>query len=254
VRTARATLPCDALVINADFAHAMKHLVPNHLRRRWNDARIERARYSCSTFMLYLGLEGNIDALPHHTIFLSSDYAQNMQEIEDGRVLTDSPSFYVQNAGVTDRSLAPFGCSTLYVLVPVPHRSPHIDWAEMPGYRARVLRQLAKLGVGDIERRIRVERVMTPRDWEQELAIHRGATFSLSHSLGQLLHRRPHNRFDDLDGVYLVGGGTHPGSGLPVIFQSALISTELLQRDLGLCPRAPPIERSPVEPVLAEAK
>jgi phytoene desaturase len=49
-----------------------------------------------------------------------------------------------------------------------------------------------------------------------------------------MLHRRPRNRFDELGGVYLVGGGTHPGSGLPVIYESARITSRLLLGDLGL--------------------
>ena len=67
-----------------------------------------------------------------------------------------------------------------------------------------------------------------------ELSIHRGATFNLAHSLDQMLCFRPRNRFEDLDGVYLVGGGTHPGSGLPVIFESARITSRLMADDLGL--------------------
>jgi phytoene desaturase len=48
-----------------------------------------------------------------------------------------------------------------------------------------------------------------------------------------MLHRRPNNRFEDLGGVYLVGGGTHPGSGLPVIYESARITSRLIAGDLG---------------------
>ena len=237
VRTGARTYEADAVVMNADFAQAMTTLVPNSVRRRWNDRRIERARYSCSTFMMYLGLEGQLDQLPHHTIYLASDYARNIAEIEAGKLLSENPSLYVQNASVTDPTLAPRGDSTLYVLVPVPHRSDHIPWNDIAAYRSRVLRQLAKLGLPDIEGRIRSERIVTPHDWETEQNIYRGATFSLRHSMNQMLHRRPHNRFEDLAGMYLVGGGTHPGSGLPVIFQSARISTDLIEQDLALQPR-----------------
>ena len=89
------------------------------------------------------------------------------------------------------------------------------------------------IGIEGVEKRIRTERIVTPADWDEGLEIHRGATFNLAHNLGQMLHLRPRNRFEDLEGVYLVGGGTHPGSGLPVIFQSARITAELLARDLG---------------------
>lgn len=73
---------------------------------------------------------------------------------------------------------------------------------------------------------------MTPDGWAQDLNIFRGATFNLAHSLDQMLHLRPRNCFEDVDGVYLVGGGTHPGSGLPVIFESARITSKLLLEDL----------------------
>ena len=76
--------------------------------------------------------------------------------------------------------------------------------------------------------------MITPADWDSRYEIYRGATFNLAHSLDQMLHLRPHNRFEDLEGVYLVGGGTHPGSGLPVIFESARISSKLLLEDLGM--------------------
>jgi phytoene desaturase len=237
VRIKNGVERASSIVINADFARAMSRLVPDRLRRRWTDRKIARKKFSCSTFMMYLGIEGRFD-LPHHNIYIAKDYARNLQEIEDRHVLSDDPSFYVQNAGVTDRSLAPHGMSTLYVLAPVTHQHPNVDWKrERDRFRALLLRQIAKAGFTDVERRIRFERVVTPADWDARYEIHRGATFNLAHSLDQMLHLRPRNRFEDLEGVYLVGGGTHPGSGLPVIFESARISSQLLLNDLDLAPK-----------------
>jgi phytoene desaturase len=225
----------DAIIINADFARAMTRLVPNHLRKRWTDRSIDKKRFSCSTFMLYLGIEGRYDHLCHHTIHLARDYTRNLEDIETRHVLSDDPSFYVQNACVTDPSLAPSGSSTLYVLVPVTHQHPNVDWkTEAPRFRQLALRQLEKIGVHDVERRIRFERMVTPADWDQKYEIHIGSTFNLAHNLRQMLHFRPRNRFEDLEGVYLVGGGTHPGSGLPVIFESARITSKLLGQELGV--------------------
>ncbi len=255
-RTDAGVYRSDALLINADFARAMSRLVPDRLRRRWTDARIARKKFSCSTFMLYLGIDGRYDHVPHHSIYISRDYERNLDEIENRHVLSADPSFYVQNAGVTDPSLAPRNKSTLYVLVPVTHQHPNVDWRREAGrFRERVLSRLPEIGIEDVERRIRYERMVTPADWDEGFEIHRGATFNLAHNLGQMLHLRPRNRFEDLDGVYLVGGGTHPGSGLPVIFQSALITSRLMLEDLGVrsLPRAlrpPPIAE---ESELAEA-
>jgi phytoene desaturase len=232
VRTSTGIYEADVLVINADFARAMTRLVPNRLRRNWTDKKIAKKRFSCSTFMMYLGIEGRYDHLSHHTIYMAKDYERNLDEIENRFVLSDDPSFYVQNACATDPSMAPAGKSTLYVLVPVPHQNAQIDWTqERSRFRALALRQLAKVGIEDVERRICSEHIVTPAEWDQRYEIHKGATFSLAHNLGQMLHLRPRNRFEDLESVYLVGGGTHPGSGLPVIFESARITAKLILAD-----------------------
>ncbi len=233
-RTAAGEIRADAVVVNTDFGHAMTNLVPNRLRRRWTDQTIASKRFSCSTFMLYLGIEGCCDQLQHHNIYISKNYRQNLDEIENQHVLTQDPSFYVENPARSDDTMAPPGCCALYVLVPVSHQHPNVDWRqERDRYRQVALRQLAKLGLEDIERRIRFERIVTPADWENKVGIYRGATFNLAHNLGQMLHLRPQNRFEEFDRMYLVGGGTHPGSGLPVIFESARISARLLLEDLN---------------------
>ncbi|MDG2220792.1 MAG: phytoene desaturase family protein [Rubripirellula sp.] len=225
----------DAFVVNADFADWMTNLIPNRVRKKWSDEKLEQKRYSCSTYMLYLGIEGVYEDVPHHNIHISESYEQNLREIEQDHVLSKDPSVYVQNASVTDDSLAPPGHSAVYVLVPVTHQHPNVDWkAEAAGFRELTLDRLAAVGMPDIRDRIRAEHCITPDDWNRDYAIYRGATFNLAHNLGQMLHKRPRNRFDELDSVYLVGGGTHPGSGLPVIYESSRITSRLLLNDIGV--------------------
>jgi phytoene desaturase len=235
VTTQRAEYKADATVVNADFARSMTRLVPDRLRRRWNDRRIAAKRFSCSTFMLYLGIDGIYDEVPHHTIYLSENYRDNLADIESRHVLSRDPSMYVQNACVTDPSLAPAGMSTIYMLIPVTHRHPNVDWTRAAaGFREVALDQIERIGITGIRKRIRYEKMITPDDWQDGYEIYRGATFNLSHDLTQMLHLRPHNRFEDIERMYLVGGGTHPGSGLPVIYSSARITSELLLDDLGV--------------------
>ncbi|WP_245824891.1 phytoene desaturase family protein [Neoasaia chiangmaiensis] len=236
VVTDRGMEPADAVVMNADFARAMTKLTPDSARKRWTDRNLARKKYSCSTFMMYLGLEGPPPDRGHHTIFLSSDYDRNFADIEAGRILSDRASLYVQNACVTDPTQAPPGHSTLYVLMPVGNlREGGLAWNDATRDAARriALARLKDAGFGDVESRIRFEKIVTPADWESDFDVHRGAVFNLAHNLGQMLHYRPHNRFEDIPGVYLVGGGTHPGSGLPVIFEGARISSDLLIDDLS---------------------
>lgn len=232
-RTSRGEYKADAVVVNADFGQAMTQLVPAKLRKKWTDQAVADKKYSCSTYMLYLGIEGQYEHLAHHNIYIAADYRKNLDDIENSHRLSEEPSFYLQNAGITDSSLAPPGHSTLYVLLPVSHQHPNIDWGRLrQEYRSVAMKQLAKIGLDDLESRIRFERVITPADWERSMGIYRGATFNLAHNLGQMLHLRPRNRFEEFDRLYLVGGGTHPGSGLPVIFESARISSRLLLEDV----------------------
>jgi phytoene desaturase len=234
VRTAQGEQRADAVVLNADFADAITKLVPDKLRRRWSNAKVAKKDFSCSTFMLYLGVEGKFDHLAHHNIYVAKDYRRNLNEIERQHVLSEDPSFYVANPARTDATMAPPGHSALYILLPVTHQHPNVDWnAERARYRGVALRQIAKLGITGLEKRIRFERVVTPADWESKADVYRGATFNLAHSFKQMLHLRPQNRFEEFDRMYLVGGGTHPGSGLPVIFESARISSRLLLEDLN---------------------
>src|ERR1700712_5557613 len=248
VKTARHSLPADAVVGNADFAGAMRRMVPNHLRKRWTDEKLAKKDYSCSTFMMYLGIDGRYDDVSHHTIYLAENYRENLKDIEELHRLSDNPSFYVQNASVTDSTLAPEGQSTLYVLIPITHDTGGVDWEkETPRFRELAFEQMERIGIRNIRARIRTEKIMTPVEWASEFDLYKGVTFSMAHSLKQMLHLRPHNRFEDVDQMYLVGGGTHPGSGLPVIFESARITSRLVAEDLDL-----PVDWStelPVDPV-----
>ena len=237
VRTSQGEFFADKVVMNADFANGMTQLFPDKVRKKWSDKKLDKKKYSCSTFMLYLGIDKIYEDLPHHQIYASSNYEQNLEDIEKNHKLTwDDPSVYVQNACVVDPSLAPEGCSTVYALVPVSHVHENIDWdKEKDAYRDRVLEQIeSKLGFENLRDHIVTEMVITPEDWGDHC--YRGAVFNLAHGLDQMLWRRPKNQFDEINNLYLVGGGTHPGSGLPVIYESARISSKLLLDSLGIIP------------------
>jgi phytoene desaturase len=228
----------DHVVVNADAAWALKNLVPDAMRpRALKDATLDSRRYSCSTFMMYLGMEGAVD-LPHHTIYTSRSYVENLKDIAERGTLSNDPSTYVCNPSRIDPTLAPAGHSALYVLVPTPNDKPGdctVDWHWAKGeLRERTLCQLEQVfGLKDIRRRIRAERLVTPADWKSE-RIANGATFNLAHNIGQMLHRRPHHRLQGFDNLWMVGGGTHPGSGLPVIFLSSEITTRLICAEEGI--------------------
>jgi phytoene desaturase len=222
----------DYVVVNADFGHALHRLFPRRALRKWTPEKLERKNFSCSTFMLYLGVDKVYENIHHHNILFAPDYRHNVDEITRHMVISEDPSIYIQNASVTDTTLAPEGHSAIYILVPIANNRSGIDWArEAARYRDKVL-DLAETrgGLTDLRKHIVAERMITPQDWEEEWSVYRGAVFNLGHNLTQMLSFRPHNHFDDVDGCYLVGGGTHPGSGLPTIYESGRISAGLIQK------------------------
>jgi phytoene desaturase len=229
------TVNADEVIINADFAHAMSRLVPAKVLKKYAPKKLSKKQYSCSTFMIYLGVEGKIP-LDHHTIFFAKDYRSNLDDISNRKVLSNDISFYIQNASLTDPSLAPEGKSALYILVPAPNQSGSVDWvAEKESFKNHVLNLVVeRTGIKDLRGRIVEERVITPLDWEDEGLIYQGATFNLAHTFSQLLYLRPRNKFEELDHCYLVGGGTHPGSGLPTIYESARISSNMICKAHGV--------------------
>ena len=233
VRTNDVDYMADKVIMNADFAHAMTTMIPNQKRKKWSDRKLQKKSYSCSTFMLYLGVDKLYDE-PHHQIYASADYENSLKDIDNHKIPWNDPSIYVQNACITDPSMAPDGQSTLYVLVPVPNTDPSIVWDDVKEeYAELILDQMAHLGFTNLREHLVSKTIVTPDDWGAS-SIYRGAVFNLAHGLDQMLWRRPQNRFEELNGLYLVGGGTHPGSGLPTIFESARISSKLVIADLGV--------------------
>ena len=236
VKTNNGEYRAKKVVLNADFAHAMTTLVPNNKRKRWSDKKLESKGYSCSTFMLYLGIDKQYDQ-PHHQIYASQKYEENLKDITNHKITWEDPSLYVQNACVTDSTLAPPGQSTLYVLVPVPNTDDSIIWDDIKDEYSEVVLDMMenKLGFENVRDSIVSQTIVTPDDWDSS-DIYRGAVFNLAHSLDQMLWRRPQNRFEEFNNLFLVGGGTHPGSGLPTIFESGRITSKLILSDLGIEP------------------
>ncbi len=220
-------LECDDAVVNADYAHAMTSLMNGRSR---SPERMGRKKFSCSTFMLYLGLDTIYRDEPHHHILFADDYERNVREIQGERELSDDMSIYVRNSSVTDPLVAPEGHSGLYVLVPTINTRHVTDWDPLrQEYRDKVLERIERrTGMKDLRAHIVEERIIDPGGWRDGLDVFMGATFNLAHTLDQMLYLRPHNRMQGFENLYLVGGGTHPGSGLPTIYESGRISSNLL--------------------------
>ncbi len=223
------SLQADIVVSNADSAWTYKNLLPSIVRKRWTDRRIDRARYSMSLFVWYFGTRRRYDDVAHHTILLGPRYRGLLDDIFERKVLAEDFSLYLHRPTATDHSLAPSGCDAFYVLSPVPHLQSGVDWSsQAEPYRRRIERALSETVLPNLEREVVTSRLLTPQDFQDRLSSHRGAAFGLEPILTQSAWFRPHNRSEEVERLFLVGAGTHPGAGLPGVLSSARVLDDIV--------------------------
>jgi phytoene desaturase len=217
-------IDADIVVSNADSAFLYSRLLPAKYRRRWTDKKLERLRYSMSLFVWYFGTKRKYEDVAHHTILLGPRYQGLLDDIFERKVLADDFSLYLHRPTATDPSLAPDGCDTFYVLSPVPHLDSDTDWnVERERYRAKICKYLSDTIMPGLEDQLAASHILDPIGFRDELLAHKGAAFGVEPVLQQSAYWRPHNKSEEIDGLYLVGAGTHPGAGVPGVLSSAKV-------------------------------
>jgi phytoene desaturase len=225
----------DAVVSNADTVFTYNRLLEGVPKRRWTERRISGLNQSMSCFLLYIGARRQYEQLKHHTLILSQRYEQLIRDIFDRKILADDFSMYLHAPTRTDSGMAPPGCESLYVLVPVPNLGAGIDWTEMePVMTERVLDFLEDWGLTDLRENTEVLRTFTPVDFQRELGAWQGSAFGIEPRLTQTAIFRPHNRSEDVRNLYFAGAGTHPGAGVPGVLLSAEATAFAIEQDFGL--------------------
>lgn len=222
-------LAADIVISNADVAWTYNSLLSKHRRRRWSDSKLDRARYSMSLFVWYFGTNRRFDDVYHHTMLLGPRYRELLDDIFKYKKLAKDFSLYLHRPTANDPSLAPPGCDCFYVLSPVPHLESGTNWAEHgESYRASIQKRLEETILPGLGPTIVTSRIMTPQDFQDRLLSVNGAAFSLEPQLFQSAWFRPHNKSEEVDGLFLVGAGTHPGAGLPGVVSSARILDKIV--------------------------
>ena len=218
-------LPADAVVSNADVLRT-DELVGRRPARR-------RLRETMSCFLLYLGTRRRFERLLHHTLLVGPGYREFIRAVTRGRELPPTFSTYVHAPSRTEPAMAAPGGDSLAVLLPVPNLRAGIDW-DREGDRLRdaLLADLeASFGLTGLRDAIAVEHRMTPMDFATDLGAVWGNAFALEPTLQQSAYFRPPNRDRRLAGLYLAGGGTHPGAGVPGVLLGAEVTSGLVVAD-----------------------
>ncbi len=225
-----AMLPADVVVCNSDAPFTYKHMVNPRHRRKWTDRRLERLKYSMGLFVLYFGTRRKYPEVRHHTIIFGRRYRELLREMFDDKTLEmEDVSVYLHRPTATDPSLSPEGCEAFYVLCPVPNLQGTTDWKTMgPRYRDMLVRYLDRVILPGLSQCICEESFVTPEFYRDQLLSLHGTGFSIQPTFNQSAWFRFHNRSEDIENLFFVGAGTHPGAGMPGVLCSAKALDRLL--------------------------
>ena len=217
-------LAADVVVSNCDSAWTYRYLLAPEDRRKWTDERVESMRYSMGLFVWYFGTKRRYEDVAHHTILLGPRYRELLTDIFGKKVLAEDFSLYLHRPTATDPALAPAGCDGFYVLSPVPHLESGTDWSvEGERYRKRIEELLEATVLPGLSGEIITSETLTPQGFQDDLSSFRGAAFGMEPVLTQSAYFRPHNKSEDVENLFLVGAGTHPGAGVPGVLSSARV-------------------------------
>ncbi len=230
-------LTADLVVSNADWANTNLKLLPKSARLVNTDTRVKLARQSMGLLVIYFGFraDGPLD-LRHHNIILGPRYAELLAEIFGQKVLSPDFSQYLHVPTLTDPGLAPAGHHAAYTLVPVPNNASGLDWkVEGPKLVDRVLDFLDDRGyIPGLRDKLTHLEYVTPDYFETQLGAYIGNAFGPEPVLVQSAFFRPHNRHEDVAGLYMVGAGAQPGAGTPSVMMSAKMTARLIADDFGI--------------------
>lgn len=225
------TFDADIVVSNADVAFTYKNLIKPEHRKKYTDRKIERTKYSMSLFVIYFGTKKRYldSGLAHHNIILGKRYKSLLKDIFHKKNLAEDFSLYLHMPTITDSSIAPEGHEGFYVLSPVPHLDSGTDWNEFaPKYRDAIMNFLEENYLPDLQENIVAEHYIDPLHFQEVLNSYKGSAFSVEPILTQSAWFRPHNKSEDVEDLYFVGAGTHPGAGLPGVLSSSIIAENLI--------------------------
>lgn len=228
VVTAAAEHPVDAVVVNADYAHAELDLVDRR-HRSYDEAYWGKRVLAPSAMVVYLGVGKKVDQLVHHNLFLDDDWANGFDQIFDPAKAAwpQRPSYYVNVPSKTDPTAAPEGRETLFILIPL---APGLeDTAQArEGFYDRIMDDLErKLGT-EIRPHVEVKRIFALNDFRDRYNAYRGTALGLSHTLRQTALFRPGHQSKRAANLFYTGQYCHPGIGVPMV----LISSQIVHRQI----------------------
>lgn len=236
IKTSQVIEKADIIICNADFPYAMKDLIRNeYFKKEYSDKKLSELKYSCSTFIIYLGLRKKYPQLSVHNIYLGENFKKNIESAFEGN-LPENPTLYIYCPSRIDDSMARNEGECLNIMLRVPNLFFNkITWDDVVTIEkltTRIIMEIKKIkGLEDIEENIVYKNYLTPLDIECRFNAYGGTAFGLSTTLTQTNYFRPHFRSEKANNLFFVGNSLHPGPGVSLVLNSSRLVTEEILKD-----------------------
>lgn len=231
IETDDSEFKSELIIANSDATETITTLLDDNSVSKRRKKKATAIEPSCSGFVLLLGIDKKYDELVHHNIFFSKDYRYEFKQIFDEKVMPDDPTIYLANTSFTNQGHAPENGSNLFVLVNAPYLSEEYDWtSRAKAYGDKVISLLEQRGLGDLGSHVKFRHHITPKDFYSKYLSNKGSIYGTSSNDKFSAFVRPRNKSREVDGLYFVGGSTHPGGGIPLVVQSALNASKLIEK------------------------
>jgi phytoene desaturase len=225
------SISCNAVISNADSVETYTELLSDKDIKPRKKSSMRAQEPSSSGFVMLLGCNRTWDRLKHHNIFFPSNYDAEFSDLFSKKRPVEDPAVYVSQTSQQDQSHAPEGHSNLFVLVNAPALNGFSDWKSIRDeYADKIIVRLQREGLIDLENSIEFKHIIDPQDFLELYGSHHGSIYGLSSNNRFSAFLRPRNKSTDIEGLYLVGGSTHPGGGIPLVTLSAFHAHELFNR------------------------
>ncbi|WP_455539305.1 phytoene desaturase family protein [Terrisporobacter sp.] len=235
VQTERDVLYSDIVVCNADYSYAVSHLIDDkYLDRKYNKKDIPHLQYSCSVFILYLGLDKIYKNLKVHNIYICKDFKESIEGPFEGKIPKEL-SLYIYYPSIVDGGFRKNNTSSMNVMLRVPNlffEDIKYNNKTIRKIRNKIIKTLKNIkGLEDIDKHIRYESYLTPKTLQKNFNAYYGNSFGLSNKLTQSIYFRPHIKSEKVKGLYFIGSSTHPGNGTSVVIGGSKLLSNLIEND-----------------------
>ncbi len=224
----------DLVVCNADPPVVYSKLLKKYnLKRPFKKEK--NLLYSMGLFVLFFGTKKKYNDVAHHTIWMTERFKSLLHDIFRKKILSKDFSLYIHRPTATDKSFAPEGCDSFYVLCPVPNLQGNINWdKESEILKDRIISELSNTIMPDLEKTVTDVFWMNPNDFNKDYNSMHGSGFSIAPIFTQSAWFRYHNKDKKIKNLYFSTAGAHPGAGIPGVLSSAKVVENIIKKELNI--------------------